>query len=191
MEQEFLTSGQAAQLLGIPARTVRRYLAIGKIPGTQDRVTCRWKVLRRDISSMMKRRANHSRSSLRHIIIINGEPTIASFAKGALEQRFSATVQVCPNSCNALIHIGAKSPDVVVLHTMMSPINPENMIKAIRSDTDYCKTRLLVVCNDADEIDEIKMLGADCAITKPFDYDQLMKEVDGLLTMNSENLANE
>ena len=38
------TSGQIAQLLGIPARTARRYVAEGRIVATQDPITHRWKV---------------------------------------------------------------------------------------------------------------------------------------------------
>lgn len=39
---KLLTSGQAAKFLGIPGRTIRRYLSSGRLQATQHPVTKRW-----------------------------------------------------------------------------------------------------------------------------------------------------
>ena len=44
--EDLLTSGQIAQLLGISARTARRYILLGKIPAERNPITGRWKVTR-------------------------------------------------------------------------------------------------------------------------------------------------
>ena len=52
--QETMTSGQAAILLGIPARTVRRYLVTGRLPGVQNPITGRWTVQRADVVGFLE-----------------------------------------------------------------------------------------------------------------------------------------
>jgi excisionase family DNA binding protein len=52
-EKPTLTSGQAAALLGIPARTVRRYLITGKLKGKQNPITGRWTVERTDVQEFL------------------------------------------------------------------------------------------------------------------------------------------
>jgi hypothetical protein len=47
-----LTSSQAAAILGIPARTMRRYLEIGKFPGIQNSITGSWSVSKSAIEKL-------------------------------------------------------------------------------------------------------------------------------------------
>lgn len=53
---ETLTSGQIARLLGISARTARRYILLGKIPAERNPITGRWKVTRAALHGFLAER---------------------------------------------------------------------------------------------------------------------------------------
>jgi excisionase family DNA binding protein len=49
-----MTSGQAADLLGIPSRTMRRYLHTGRLRATQHPITGRWLVSQEDLMAFLR-----------------------------------------------------------------------------------------------------------------------------------------
>lgn len=59
MTRSSYTSGEVAKVLGIPSRTVRRYLQLGKIPAIQNPLTRRWRVRHVDLRDFME---NHDSS---------------------------------------------------------------------------------------------------------------------------------
>ena len=48
-----MTSGQAATLAGVPARTFRRYIKTGKVKAKQHPITGRWVVAYEDVQALM------------------------------------------------------------------------------------------------------------------------------------------
>jgi hypothetical protein len=53
-KKDTYTSGEIAKILDIPDRTARAYLSIGKIQGTQNPITGRWKVTKETLLDFMK-----------------------------------------------------------------------------------------------------------------------------------------
>lgn len=54
IEVRSYTSGQVARMLDIPARTVRRYLTNGSLPGTQNPITKTWTITRQDLEAFIR-----------------------------------------------------------------------------------------------------------------------------------------
>lgn len=54
VENRAYDSGEVATLLGIPGRTIRRYLAQGRLRGVQHPITRRWLISREEILQFLE-----------------------------------------------------------------------------------------------------------------------------------------
>ena len=79
LDKDTYTSGQAARLLDIPARTLRRYLSIGKIEGIQNPITQTWQISAEALSRFIQNQGGEViiQEHPVTVLVIDGKPQIA------------------------------------------------------------------------------------------------------------------
>ena len=79
-----------------------------------------------------------------------------------------------------------EKPDLIILDLTLPELPGEEVCKAIREDTDetFSQTPIIMVTAKMGDVDRIigKSIGANCYITKPFDMDHLLVEINKLLS---------
>lgn len=74
------------------------------------------------------------------------------------------------------------NPDVIILDLMLPKMSGEEVCKAIRENenTDVAKTPIIMLTAKSTQVDRIigRVIGANSYMTKPFDPDDLLAEVD-------------
>ena len=184
MAKETYTSGQVADLLGIPARTARHYLTTGKIPAVQNPITGTWTIRREDLLSFMKQ-YNLDVSRLNNpsrVLIIDDEPAVVKFIARTLERsKYDFRVDTTMNGYDAMLKLGATIPDLVCLDIQMPEMDGREVLKAIKRTEGTEKVKVLVITGYPEAIEDMKQLGADDAMTKPLNPVDLLAKILELL----------
>ncbi len=184
IDRDFYTSGQAARLLGIPDRTIRRYLTIGRIAGTQHPITGTWQISRSALASFIEANGCDAVQASRkmHVFVINDEPAMIGFLERTLNRVFpNVTHTTLSDACNALIQIGSVRPDLIVLKARMPILYGRDLIMAIRSNRETASIKILAISGLPDDLEELTALGADETLATPFSYQDLASKLEGLL----------
>jgi CheY-like chemotaxis protein len=187
IDTNLCTSGQAAKLLGIPDRTVRRYLRTGKIAGIQNPITGRWQIPHEALVRFVRERGCDLRQfpfSV-HVLVVNGEPNTAHAITRILEKSFSdAVVNVSRDACNALIEIGNMKPDLVILDGRMPTLDGREILIAMKNNPVTKAIKVLTICALVEDLHEMPTLGADETLFKPFSLNELVEKVEKLVPFN-------
>lgn len=183
----YCTSGQAARLLGIPDRTVRRYLRTGKIEAVQNPITGTWYISREALIAFVREKGfdlHHFPLSVR-VLVVDDETSITGFITRILERKFrNAIVTVTRDPCNALIEIGSKQPDLVILDARMPTLSGRNILSAIKNNPSTKDTKVLAVSGHPADLKELATLGADDTLFKPFSLSKFVEKVERLVPFN-------
>jgi DNA-binding response OmpR family regulator len=115
------------------------------------------------------------------VLICDDEPALRELVRVSLgpdyRYREAATV------AEAMDAIGQEVPDIVVLDLMIVGGSGRDVLQAIRSDSSFEKTRVLVVSAWSDEShrEAVMQEGADAFVPKPFAPESLAEQVADLL----------
>ncbi|MCP4677221.1 MAG: response regulator [Deltaproteobacteria bacterium] len=183
IDRDFYTSGQAARLLGIPDRTIRRYLTIGKIAGTQHPITGTWQISRAALASFVEANGCDVVQTSRemHVFLVNDEPAMVGFLERALQRALQeATITTLNDACNALIQIGSVRPDLVVLKARMPILYGRDLVMAIRSNRETASIKILAMSGLPDDLEELTALGTNETLATPFTYQDLVGKLGGM-----------
>jgi CheY-like chemotaxis protein len=188
MNSNLCTSGQVAKLLGVPDRTIRRYLSTGKIDGVQNPITGTWQISRQALIRFIEERGCDFRQfpfSIQ-VLVVDDEPTVANSITRILGRSFSdAVVTVSRDACNALIEIGNTRPDLVILDARMPMLNGREILIAMKNNPATKDIKVLAISGHAKDLDELIALGADEMLFKPFSFSELLEKVETLVPFNS------
>jgi DNA-binding response OmpR family regulator len=100
-------------------------------------------------------------------------------------------VSVAKNGQEAIEHVTASPPDLLLLDIMMPEVDGYDVLRALEQQGMSGITKILVLTAKGSERDW-KLgydLGADRYMTKPFDPDELLETVNDILTSTTEELA--
>lgn len=86
-----------------------------------------------------------------------------------------------PNSVNALKTIERESPDLILLDIWMPMISGDQILRALRDNSEISATPVLMYSASTDGRNIAESCGADSFISKPFDLNILLQEIEELL----------
>lgn len=110
-------------------------------------------------------------TELKRVLYVEDEPDIQTVAKLALEMIGGFEVKVCSSGTEALEHVNAFAPDLILLDVMMPGMDGPTTLKAIRERPDLIHIPVIFMTAKVQpqELHEYKLLGAVDVIPKPFD----------------------
>ncbi|WP_322407094.1 response regulator [Idiomarina sp. PL1-037] len=110
-------------------------------------------------------------SDLKRVLLVDDEPDIQAIAKLSLEKVGGFTSLICSSGHEAIDQISGFKPDIVLLDVMMPDLDGPNTLKQLQEKNLLNDTPVVFftakVLNS--EIEELKELGAEDVISKPFD----------------------
>ena len=191
-KKDIYTSGEIAKILDISDRTARAYLRSGKIPAKQNPITGRWKVTLEDLLAFMSQyqMAPKEVELPPRILVVDDEPAIIeSIRKTFQEEMPDWVVDSTTSGYEALIHLGAEVPDLLILDICMPGTDGYKILEAVRSNEQTAAVRVLVISGYVEKIDDMIAKGADAALEKPFSASDLLAAVRKLLTKTCASAA--
>lgn len=182
MSDSSFTSGQVARMLGIPPRTIRAYLASGRLKAQQNPVTGRWRVSRQQLIQFMRDNGMDPEHLERqvHIFIVERDEDRKGQICSALADGPWKT-QAFDSCATALISMGAQAPDLLILDSWGSEEHCAELVRAIR---DHERTRQVPILLLSATEQLTRELWPEAALLAPSATEQLRREVENLLLPN-------
>jgi DNA-binding response OmpR family regulator len=123
-----------------------------------------------------------------HILVVDDEPAIVAVVRGRLEQE-GFDVRAVASGEEALVHVEADLPDLVVLDVMLPGIDGFEVLRRLRGTG--CSVPVIMLTARDGDVDKIVglELGADDYLAKPFNPRELSARVRAVLRRQAEARA--
>jgi len=118
------------------------------------------------------------------ILVVDDDPSIRRLLNRALTRRRSYLVEEAVNGIEACIKLGTYRPEVLVLDVFMPDMDGVEVCRAIRKDAELAALHVIVTTGhpQAPKLGEVRQLGFNNILAKPFDIADFMELIDGILT---------
>ncbi len=124
----------------------------------------------------------------RKILVVDDEDHIRMLIEQTLEDLEDEGVELlfANNGETALKIIQAERPDLVLLDVMMPKMNGMDVCRHVKNDNGLRDTYIIILTAKGQEMDKLKgaEVGANQYMTKPFDPDELLEKVEGILQLS-------
>jgi PAS domain S-box-containing protein len=130
----------------------------------------------------MKAERESSTSIKTEILVVEDSPTQAAQIKYLLET-YNYNVNICQNGQQAWGWLKVNKPSIVISDIIMPVMNGFDLCEKIKSDkvTEDIPVILLTSLSDPDEVIEGLSCGADSFITKPYNKEYLLSNIEKIL----------
>ena len=192
LDKDTYTSGQAARILDIPARTLRRYLSIGKIEGTQNPITQTWQISAEALSRFITTQGGEVVIADQEIValVIDGKPQVAELLRRFAQQRYpNLVIKEFQEVGDALIESGVKTPDLIVIDTNTPFYDGLALLRLLRSNSHTASSKILAITDASDTTANLGHLGATTTLVKPFSFNDLAQTIMYMFPVSVEFLS--
>jgi two-component system chemotaxis response regulator CheY len=121
--------------------------------------------------------------SRQRVLVVEDSATMRGFVTAALESSGPFSVTQAESGFHALKILPRARYDLIITDINMPDINGLELVRFIRESEAHKTTPLIIISTDGREADRDRgmKLGANAYLTKPFEPDQLLAIVRGLL----------
>ena len=124
----------------------------------------------------------------RKVLVVDDEDHIRMLIEQTLEDLEDEGIELlfANNGEDALNLIKAEKPELVLLDVMMPRMNGMDVCRHVKSDQNLKETHIIILTAKGQEMDKQKgvEVGANQYMTKPFDPDELLETVEGILQLS-------
>jgi excisionase family DNA binding protein len=114
------------------------------------------------------------------ILVVDDDPEIIDIVKAFLQRQVGYDVSTASDGITALIEVGRKKPDLLILDIMIPGVDGVEVCRRIKADSTN-KTAIIAVSGIAENEERVMQAGADAFILKPIDLNDLQNEARRLL----------
>jgi two-component system chemotaxis response regulator CheY len=128
---------------------------------------------------MHENRGSHSQGG--YVLVVEDDQSLCDVVVDVLQDEGYSTY-AASNGLEALTHIKRERPELVLLDLMMPLMDGWELASALRSDPEWSDIPIVVMTADHDAERKRRELGAEAALPKPFDIEELSELVAGHIT---------
>ena len=180
------TTGEAAKICKVSQQTIIRCFDNGqlkgfRVPGSRFR-----RIPREALYKFMKATGiptDALESGKRKVLLVDDDVELVELMTKVLEEDGRFEVRVATTGFDAGMMVKEYRPDLIVLDVMLPDINGREVCHRVRDDKTLEDVRILCISGmiEEDRIQELKLSGADDFLHKPFDIEELIDRMCGLL----------
>jgi PAS domain S-box-containing protein len=117
------------------------------------------------------------------ILLVDDDESMLKMMNKALTKDRPYTVELASNGIEALIRIGTYSPDLLILDVFMPQMDGVEVCRVIQKHSELSTMNVIILTAypGHDKVQQIAEMGFTKVLAKPFDLQDFMKEVDGVL----------
>jgi excisionase family DNA binding protein len=182
------TTGEAAKVCKVSQQTIIRCFDNGqlkgfRVPGSRFR-----RIPRESLYRFMKDNGiptDALESGKRKVLLVDDDAELVELMTKVLDEDGRFDVRVASNGFDAGMMVKEYRPDLIVLDVMLPDINGKEVCHRVRADPTLEEVRILCISGmiEEDKIQELRLSGADDFLHKPFDIENLIENMCGLLEM--------
>ncbi len=182
------TTGEAAKICKVSQQTIIRCFDNGqlkgfRVPGSRFR-----RIPREALYRFMKDNGiptDALESGKRKVLLVDDDTELVELMSKVLDEDGRFEVRIAGNGFDAGMMVKEYRPDLIVLDVMLPDINGKEVCQRVREDRSLEDVRILCISGmiEDDKIHELRLAGADDFLHKPFDIEELIDRMCGLLEM--------
>jgi excisionase family DNA binding protein len=180
------TTGEAAKICKVSQQTIIRCFDNGqlkgfRVPGSRFR-----RIPREALYKFMKDNGiptDALESGKRKVLLVDDDAELVELMTRVLEEDGRFEVRIASNGFDAGMMVKEYRPDIIVLDVMLPDINGKEVCHRVRADNTLEDVRILCISGmiEEDKVQELRLSGADDFLHKPFEIDELIDRMCGLL----------
>ena len=120
------------------------------------------------------------RLTIKRVLVVDDEPMIRQLAADCLAEA-GYQVDTAANGSDALRVMNRHAPDLIVLDLMMPQLDATGFVERMRRQPRFAHVALVIMTAAYGALDAAKRLGAHACVSKPFELDDLVAEVERLI----------
>lgn len=188
MIEPVLTTGDVAEYCHVTTMTVLNWINAGQLKAYQT-PGGHYRVKRDDFKDFLKRHDMPLRVDLfpeeqRKILIVDDEPRVVNFILGILSKQFpNFKFSTAFNGYEAGFQAAILRPDLIILDIRMPGMDGFEVCQKIRTSPETMLAKILAITAFPEDqnVKQILACGANDALIKPFDADDLISKVLSLI----------
>jgi two-component system OmpR family response regulator len=180
------TTGEAAKICKVSQQTIIRCFDNGslkgfRVPGSRFR-----RIPREQLFSFMKENGiptDALESGKRKILVVDDDEELVELLVDVFERDGRFETRNANNGFGAGMLVKEFRPDLVVLDVMLPDINGKEVCQRVRSDASLESVKIICISGmvEQDKIADLRAVGADDFMHKPFTVDKLLERACDLL----------
>jgi excisionase family DNA binding protein len=184
------TTGEAAKICKVSQQTIIRCFDNGqlkgfRVPGSRFR-----RIPREMLYRFMKDNGiptDALESGKRKVLLVDDDVELVELMTKVLEEDGRFEVRVATTGFDAGMMVKEYRPDLIVLDVMLPDINGKEVCHRVRADSTLEDVRILCISGmiEEDKIADLKLSGADDFLHKPFEIEDLIDRMCGMLDIES------
>ncbi len=117
-----------------------------------------------------------------HLIIVDDDEEMRSFLAAELHPIYH--IRTCKNGADALKETMTQQPDLIISDIMMPDMDGYELLRRLKTNSRTNTIPVILLTSNTDPDNRIKGLqkGADAYLNKPFDMDELLARIEGLIS---------
>jgi len=183
-----LTTGDIAKYCDVNQRTVIRWLDKGALKGFKLPGRGNNRVKLDDFIKFLKQNGmpvpdELAEQGMPKVLVVDDELPVANAIRRALKP-LEVSVEIANGGFEAGSQLMIQKPDLMTLDLSMPGMNGFDVIKFVRNTAEIAHTRILVISAlNEDELNRAIEMGANAALSKPFENEALRSAVAELLAL--------
>lgn len=188
-DKEYLSTGEAAKLLGISRSTVSRHFDDGILLGKANPITGERLILAESAATFMKKHDRTRRTNLntiRELVLRSTEPSLINLADSIVSKDDRIRMEVVENGTEALILCARAAKDLLILDDTDTDVAITDIIRSLKKLDDRQKLAVLCCLRDSNP-ENAALWGADAVVPMAgLQVDSLRARLYDLLGLNLE-----
>lgn len=185
IDKETYTSGQAARLLRIPPRTLRRYLSIGKLEGDQNPITQTWHISSESLADFIRAQGGDvviKQTKINCLVIDSSDDIPEALRTVEEETHFEIVLHCFEEVGDALIEIGMRRPDLVIVNTTNPRYDGLGLIRVLKSNTHLRGIKILAVVEADSALVKAEELKNVKTLSNPIAHSALLQTLNAMFS---------
>lgn len=188
--KEVLTTGDVAKICNVAPRTVSKWFDSGqlrgyRIPGSKDR-----RIPLQQLVRFMRAHGiplNGIETGQIRVLLVDNESELVELLKTALREKADCEVQVANGGFEAGAIAQSFRPHVMLVDVDLDDVEPRQICRHVRSNTDLQGTRIIAMQRDLNEGQGQALLqeGFDGFLSKPFEIREVVTAIEEAVAVRS------
>lgn len=190
-KKDFFTTGEVARVLGVAPMTVINYCKRGELAMNQSALTGYRRIPRDAVLAFMKAHSipedRIDRIEPFRVLIADDEPGVRWTIRETIKMLIpDATVVEAADGYTACLEAGSMAPHLVTLDLQMPQMSGFEVCASFRAVEKTRSTKILVITSfgTRENVEEVRRLGADDFLSKPFTVPELKAKISEMLGLD-------
>ncbi|MHC5025980.1 MAG: response regulator [Planctomycetota bacterium] len=185
-DKQVFTTGEAAEICKVSQQTIIRCFDSGRLQGFRVPGSRFRRIPRAELLRFMKNNEIPTEvleSPEKRVLVVDDDPEITDLFVDVLSRDERFVVRAVSTGYDAGLQTEQFKPHLILLDYMLPDINGNLVCERIRANPDFGDTKIIIVSGviNKDEIDAMRLSGADEFVQKPFKIESLVEQMAGLL----------